>query len=108
TGVAIAELTAEAIDDLPEMPFLTGIEGTAVTLGQETDDPGMVALMRLWRIILRADSQMAENLSELHYASDHAGLQLVFKNGTRVILGRSPTPRQFAMLESFRKRLENL
>jgi len=99
-GVAMDELGAASFKDLPPLPFISGIPGTAVTLGQPIASPLVAPLMRIWQTLAQAAPGIASRLAELHVAEDGDGLVFVMNQGTRLVLGQAPGPRELAQLEA--------
>jgi cell division septal protein FtsQ len=98
-GVVIDEIGREGFGNLPPLPFLSGIPGTAVTLGQTVNSPDIHTMLRLHRTIATAEHAVAPSLVEITRSDDDRGFQLLLKGGRKVTLGRRPSPVQLVLLD---------
>jgi hypothetical protein len=98
--MAIAQVAPGDWGRLGHLPMLTGVDESAIQLGQKVVAPGLESALRVWRALGLIGEGLADRVGGIHLAAD-GGVELTLRGGgTRVLLGAEPTGASLAAFEA--------
>ncbi len=102
-GVVIAQVSCGQ-QEVPDLPFLTGVAPADVKLGEAIEDDLAVCALEVLMILKRANPGLYEEVSEINVDSQK-GLTIVLLNNVHIKLKPRELRKQLAALDTFIRRI---
>ena len=102
----VIEKISRTRDDLPDLPFITGVNPSAVELGKPVEDRLVLAALETLVVLKRANEKVYLEVSEVN-VDKQEGLTLVLLNGTKMKFKPENLRSQLASLDMFLKEFKN-
>ncbi len=103
----VIEKIGRAETDLPDLPFISGLESSKVQRGRKITDDLLATSLEVLIILKKVKPRICSKISEIN-ANEEQGLTVVMLDGTKLYFHSDDIRCQLAALETFLQRIEGM